>query len=205
MLLSWRHSDRTGMGVVEPRNVSRRNRRAWWARFTSNGITRYDQGAYGFVGGGAEGFCAAVELSDAERDQLLELCRQRLDAFREQRGEEVGCLLTQKPAASGTGAATATRSAARSNTGCSPAPAAAANAAAPTSTSGPWRWTTSCPGTRAVRTTLATCRPSASAAMPVSDGRREAGCGFCALEASRRVLIKPSACRAHRRADGWGR
>ncbi|MEY4805713.1 MAG: hypothetical protein RLZZ206_102 [Cyanobacteriota bacterium] len=29
------------------------------------------------------------ELSDAERDQLLELCRQRLDAFREQRGEEV--------------------------------------------------------------------------------------------------------------------
>ena len=30
-----------------------------------------------------------VELSDAERGQLLELCRQRLDAFREQRGEEV--------------------------------------------------------------------------------------------------------------------
>ena len=29
------------------------------------------------------------ELSDAERDQLLELCRQRLDAFRMQRGEEV--------------------------------------------------------------------------------------------------------------------
>ena len=35
-------------------------------------------------------------------------------------------------------------------------------------TSGPWRWTTSCPGTRAVRTTSATCRPSASAAMPAS-------------------------------------
>ena len=47
------------------------------------------------------------EVSDAEREQLLQLCRQRLDAFREQRGEEVGCLLTQKPAASGTGAATA--------------------------------------------------------------------------------------------------
>ncbi|MCX5946667.1 MAG: HNH endonuclease signature motif containing protein [Cyanobacteria bacterium] len=45
-------------------------------------------------------------------------------------GEEVGCLLTQKPAASGTGAATARRSAARSNTGCSPGPRAAANAAA---------------------------------------------------------------------------
>jgi hypothetical protein len=81
----------------------------WWARFTFNGITRYDQGAYGLVGG--------EELSDAERDQLLELCRQRLDAFRMQRGEEVGCLLTQKRAASGTGAATARRSAARSNTG----------------------------------------------------------------------------------------
>ena len=70
------------------------------------------------------------ELSAAEREELLQLCRQRLDAFRMQRGEEVGCLLTQKPAASGTGAATAPRSAARSNTGCSPAPRAAANAAA---------------------------------------------------------------------------
>jgi len=94
----------------------------WWARFTFNGITRYDQGAYDLVGG--------EELSDAERDQLLQLCRQRLDAFRMQRGEEVGCLLTQKHAASGTGAATAPRSAARSKSGCSPVPRAAANAAA---------------------------------------------------------------------------
>ncbi len=69
------------------------------------------------MGGVAEGFCAAVELSDAEREELLQLCRQRLDAFRMQRGEEVGCLLTQKPAASGTGAATASRSAARSKSG----------------------------------------------------------------------------------------
>jgi hypothetical protein len=89
---------------------------------TGNGITRYERGTYDLVGG--------EELSEAERDQLLKLCRQRLDAFRMQRGEEVGCLLTQKPAASGTGAATAPRSAARSNTGCSPAPGAAANAAA---------------------------------------------------------------------------
>jgi hypothetical protein len=74
----------------------------WWARFTFNGITRYDQGAYGLVGG--------EELSDAEREERLQLCRQRLDAFREQRGEEVGCLLTQKPAASGRGAASARRS-----------------------------------------------------------------------------------------------
>jgi len=57
-------------------------------------------------------------------------------------------------------------------------------------TNGPWRWTTSCPETRAARTTSATCRPSASAAMPASDGRRETGCVFCALEASGRVLLE---------------
>ncbi len=71
------------MGVVEPRKVSRRNRRASWARFTFNGITRYERGTYDLVGGDAAGFCAAVELSDAERDDLLQLCRQRLNAFRE--------------------------------------------------------------------------------------------------------------------------
>jgi hypothetical protein len=48
---------------------------------TGNGITRYERGAYDLVGG--------EELSDAGRDQLLELCRQRLEAFRMQRGEEV--------------------------------------------------------------------------------------------------------------------
>jgi hypothetical protein len=32
-------------------DVARRIRRAWWARFTFNGITRYNQGAYGLVGG----------------------------------------------------------------------------------------------------------------------------------------------------------
>ena len=37
---------------------------------------------------------------------------------------------------------------------------------------GHWRWTTSCPGTMAARTTSATCSPSASAATPPSDGRR---------------------------------
>jgi hypothetical protein len=57
-----------------------------------------------------------ASVAEPLRDQLLELCRQRLDAFRMQRGEEVGCLLTQ-PAASGTGAATAPRSAARSKSG----------------------------------------------------------------------------------------
>lgn len=37
---------------------------------TGNGITRCKKGTYALVGGAAEGFCAAVELSDAKRDQL---------------------------------------------------------------------------------------------------------------------------------------
>jgi len=48
---------------------------------TDNGITHCERGTYALVGG--------EELSDAEREELLDLCRQRLDAFREQRGEEV--------------------------------------------------------------------------------------------------------------------
>ena len=63
-------------------DVARRNlRSAWWAGFTFNGITAYGDGHDSLIGGDA--------LSDGERDALLELCRQRLDAFREQRGEEV--------------------------------------------------------------------------------------------------------------------
>jgi ATP adenylyltransferase len=54
---------------------------AWWARFTFNGITRCERGTYALVGG--------EELSDAERDQLLALCRQRLDAFRGLRAQNV--------------------------------------------------------------------------------------------------------------------
>jgi ATP adenylyltransferase len=48
---------------------------------TGNGITRYGDGLYSLIG--------AEELSASERDALLQLCRQRLDGFREQRGEEV--------------------------------------------------------------------------------------------------------------------
>jgi hypothetical protein len=100
---------------------------------TGNGITRYDQGAYDLVGGeelSDAGTWPKASVAEPLREALLQLCRQRLDTFREQRGEEVGCLLTQKPAASGTGAATSRRSAARSKSGCSPGPKAAANAAA---------------------------------------------------------------------------
>ena len=45
---------------------------------TGNGITRCERGTYDLVGGVAEGFCVAVELSDAEREELLQLCRQRV-------------------------------------------------------------------------------------------------------------------------------
>ena len=48
---------------------------------TGNGITRYGDGLTTLIG--------AEELSDSERDALLQLCRQRLDGFREQRGEEL--------------------------------------------------------------------------------------------------------------------
>jgi len=78
---------------------------------TGNGITRCKRGTYALVGG--------VELSDAERDQLLELCRQRLDAFREQRGEEVFAhRCRHRSPISGS-----------SNTGFTDAPRAAASAA----------------------------------------------------------------------------
>lgn len=48
---------------------------------TGNGITAYANGAYSLIGGN--------ELSDAERDELQRLCRERLDAFRAQLGEDV--------------------------------------------------------------------------------------------------------------------
>ena len=55
---------------------------------TGNGITRYGDGLYSLFG--------ADELSDSERDALLQLCRQRLDGFREQRGEEVYCFSSRR-------------------------------------------------------------------------------------------------------------
>jgi len=54
---------------------------AWWPGFTFNSITAYGDGHDRLIGGD--------ELSDGERDALLELYRQRLCTFREQRGEEV--------------------------------------------------------------------------------------------------------------------
>jgi len=70
-----------GEDVTQIEYYTERVKRMVGKVLTGNGITRCERGTYALVGG--------EELSDAERDQLLELCRQRLDAFREQRGEEV--------------------------------------------------------------------------------------------------------------------
>lgn len=48
---------------------------------TSNGITSHAGGVYSLIG--------ADDLSDQERDALLDLCREKLDAFRAKRGDEV--------------------------------------------------------------------------------------------------------------------
>ena len=62
-----------GEDVTQIEYYTERVKRMVGKVLTGNGITRYDQGAYDLVGG--------EELSDAERDVLLQLCRQRLDAF----------------------------------------------------------------------------------------------------------------------------
>ncbi len=78
-------------------------------------------------------------------------------------------------------------------------------------TNGPWRWTTSCPGTKAVPTTSATCRPSASAAMPASAMLFADARGHHRLPRSAGQL-RPARGRlcvlragAHHRADGAAR
>ncbi|MCP9835457.1 MULTISPECIES: hypothetical protein [unclassified Cyanobium] len=70
-----------GEDVTQIEYYTERVKRMVGKVLTRNGITAYGNGAYSLIGGD--------ELSDAERDALQPLCRQRLDAFREQRGEEV--------------------------------------------------------------------------------------------------------------------
>jgi diadenosine tetraphosphate (Ap4A) HIT family hydrolase len=70
-----------GEDVTQVEYYTERVKRMVGRVLTSNGITRYGDGLYTLIG--------AEELSDSERDALLQLCRQRLDGFSEQRGEEV--------------------------------------------------------------------------------------------------------------------
>jgi hypothetical protein len=128
----------------------------WWARFTFNGITAYGNGAYSLIGGD--------ELSDAERDALQQLCRQRLDAFREQRGEEV---FAHRSPISGSVKYRVLTRALRGRCEC----CGARLLLSKPRTSGPWRWTTSCPKTRAAPTPSATCRRS-GAQRPGAAGER---------------------------------
>ncbi|QPN66242.1 hypothetical protein [Synechococcus sp. CBW1006] len=70
-----------GEDVTQINYYTERVKRMMGKVLTGNGITHYGNGAYSLIGGD--------ELSDSERDALLQLCRQRLDGFREQRGEVV--------------------------------------------------------------------------------------------------------------------
>ena len=70
-----------GEDVTQVEYYTERVKRMVGRVLTGNGITRYGDGLYTLNG--------AEELSDSERCALLQLCRQRLDGFREQRGEEV--------------------------------------------------------------------------------------------------------------------
>ena len=62
-----------GEDVTQIDYYAKRVKRMVGKVLTGNGITAYGNGAYSLIGG----------------DALQQLCRQRLDAFREQRGEEV--------------------------------------------------------------------------------------------------------------------
>jgi hypothetical protein len=62
---------------------------ACWARFTLNAITAYGDGHDSLIGGDA--------LSDGERDALLELCRQRLEAFRKHPDQRLSEVLGSHP------------------------------------------------------------------------------------------------------------
>ena len=165
---------------------------------TGNGITAYGNGAYSLIGGD--------ELSDAVtwpkasvaeplRDALQQLCRQRLDAFREQRGEEVFAHRSRhrSPISGSLKYRVLTR--ARGRCECCGAQehqrALEVDHIIPINQG----------GSVAIGNLQALCFRGVQA----SYGHRESGCVFSALEGSGRVLIKPTAWRAHRRADAWGR
>ncbi|MBE9153608.1 hypothetical protein [Cyanobium sp. LEGE 06113] len=58
---------------------------AWWAGFTFNGITADDDGHDSLIGGDElsdGGTWPKAIVAEPRRDELLELCWERLDAFR---------------------------------------------------------------------------------------------------------------------------
>ncbi|MBE9173803.1 hypothetical protein IQ216_12205 [Cyanobium sp. LEGE 06143] len=58
---------------------------AWWAGFTFNGITAYGDGHDSLIGGDElsdGGTWPKASVAEPRRDELLELCWERLDAFR---------------------------------------------------------------------------------------------------------------------------
>lgn len=114
---------------------------------TGNGITRYEKGVYSLVG--------AEELRDSERDELLQLCRQPLDAFREQRGDDVFAHRSRHrtPISGSVKYRVLTRAKGRCE--CCGARLLLGNAR----TKGHWRWTTSCPRTRGGTDDLSNLQP----------------------------------------------
>ena len=61
--------------------MARRIHRAWWARFTFNGITRCERGTYDLVGGeelSDAGTWPKASVAEPLREELLQLCRQRV-------------------------------------------------------------------------------------------------------------------------------
>jgi len=145
------------------------------------------------------------ELSDAERDELLQLCRQRLDAFRMQRGEEVFAHRSRHrtPISGSIKVRVLTR--AKGHCECCGAGCCSANPAPKGPGGGPHRAQE--PG-RIGRTQQPAgpllplqCR-QARCSLPTQEGttdfrglqasyaHRQDGCVFCALEASGRVLLE---------------
>ncbi len=164
---------------------------------TGNGITRYDQGAYDLVGG--------EELSDAEREELLQLFRQRLDAFRMQRGEEVFAHRSRHrtPISGSIKVRVLTRAKGRCEccgaVCCLANPAPKGPGGGPHPAQEPWRFGRP---QQLAGPLLPLQRRQARCSLPTQEGStdfrglqasyasRKAGCVFCALEASGRVILE---------------
>ena len=120
------------------------------------------------------------ELSDAERDELLQLCRQRLDAFREQRGEEGFAHRSRHRTPISGSVKYRIHRCARGRCECCGAHehqrALEVDHIVPKNQG----------GSDAITNLQALCFRDVQA----SYGHREAGCVFCALEGSGRVLLE---------------